>query len=235
MRLNAVTSVHEYLSSIGPKYFSEDRGRWVFRGHTNKSWQLTPSGGRGGHTARDCRTHESSLFTIFKREAGSYLTPPPADDWEWLSVAQHHGLPTRFLDWTHNPLVGLYFAVVADPKIDGEVFALHSVKKVSERVRETSPFDITRPSKYYPNIVSPRIRAQEGLFIVCSDLERPLNEPLRDGWKLERLAIPGAQKASLRYELYRMGVHASALFPDIGGLTERLRWQHSVSALSASL
>lgn len=231
MASTSISSVHDFLAIVSPKYFVEARGRWVFRGHSDIRFDLIPSVGRGGHTATNCLAHEKSLYDIFVREAGSYLSPLPADEWEWLSVAQHHGLPTRFLDWTHNPLVALYFAVSGHEEVDGEVFSLHSVKKASQRTRESSPFEITRPAKYYPNIVSPRIRAQEGLFIACSDIEIPLDSPLREGWSIERFLVPAKTKQSLRYQLFRLGVHASALFPDIDGLAERLKWQHSVSPL----
>jgi hypothetical protein len=234
MQQQLITSVHAFLASASPRYFSEARGRWVFRGHSNKAYDLKPSVGRGGHTASDCLAHEKSLFTIFVREAGSHLNPLPADNWEWLSVAQHHGLPTRFLDWTYNPLVGLYFAVAENETADGELFALHTVTKASQRTREKSPFDITRPAKYYPNIVSPRIRAQEGLFIACSQIEQALDVPLRDGWSIERFEVPKAAKPRLRYELFRLGVHASALFPDIDGLAKRLKWQLTVNPLDGS-
>jgi hypothetical protein len=82
--------------------------------------------------------------------------------------------------------------------------------------------------KYYPNHVTPRIRAQEGLFIVCSELEAPLDRTLRDDWKIECLLIPADAKVRLRYDLYRLGVHGSSLFPDLDGLAARIKWQHSV-------
>lgn len=208
----------------------EARGRWVFRGQSDISFKLIPSVGRGPRTARSIQKYERSLFDNFRREAHGLLSNVPADEWEWLSVAQHHGLPTRLLDWTHNLLVALYFAVEARTDDDGAILALRAVNKASEEKRTRPPFDLISPVKYYPNIVTPRIRAQEGVFVVCSTPEVPLDESLPRDWRIESLRVPRNRKAGLRYELFRVGVHASSLFPDVDGLAARIRWQHSVSS-----
>lgn len=229
-----IESLPQLLTHASNRYFKEPRGRWVFRGHSKSSYELIPSVGRGMHTSRDRLKYEESLFDIFRREARAYLNPAPSTEWEWLSLAQHHGLPTRLLDWTHNLLVAVYFGVEADSTVDGEFFALRTITQASERIREGSPFSIQRPVKFYPNVVTARIRAQEGLFIVCSELETPLDQGLRDDWEIERLRIPARAKESLQYELFRLGVHASSLFPDVEGLAARLKWQHAVSPPDAA-
>ncbi|HEY7387321.1 MAG TPA: hypothetical protein VH640_02355 [Bryobacteraceae bacterium] len=86
------------------------------------------------------------------------------------------------------------------------------------------------PVKYYPNIVTPRIRAQEGVFVACAELERPLDNTLENHWTIESLRIAANRKPHLRYELFRLGVHASSLFPDVDGLAARIRWQHLVTS-----
>jgi hypothetical protein len=215
------------LDVAGTKYFTASRGQWVFRGHSNKEYRLVPSVGRTPHTSVNRRKYEESLFNIFRREAQGYLTVLPTTEWEWLSFAQHHGLPTRLLDWTYNPLAALYFAVEANEHLDGEVFALRARTQAPADVRAGSPFEISKPVKYFPAIVSPRIRAQEGLFVACSDLECPLDETLREDWDLDRMVVPAKAKQTIRYALFRLGTHASSLFPDVDGLAARLLWQHA--------
>lgn len=232
MPIPAISSISDFMTIAAPRFFSESRGRWVFRGHANAEYRLVPSVGRDSHTSKTRKKYESSLFEVFCREARVHMSSTPSDDWEWLSIAQHHGLPTRLLDWTHNPLVALYFSVETHTEKDGTLYALHSVTKAAESIRKGSPFSITRPAKLYPNIVTPRIRAQEGLFIVCADLEQSLDAPLREDWAIEPFRIPSSAKQTIRYELYRLGIHAASLFPDIDGLSSRIKWQHTVGPLS---
>jgi hypothetical protein len=231
--MKTTSSVQDLLKAASGRYFAEPRGRWIFRGHSKASYKLVPSVGRAKHTAKSRDRYEESLFNIFCREAKALMSVTPMNDWEWLSLAQHHGLPTRMLDWTYNPLVALYFAVEADEDSDGKLYALRATRKTSDRLVPSSPFKIDKPVKLFPNIISPRIRAQEGVFVVCERVESPLDEVLPTGWVVEEHLVPSAKKADLRYELFRLGVHASSLFPDLDGLSARLKWQHQVSPQTA--
>lgn len=229
MKPAEIRSVGDLLDLARKNFFTEPRGRWIFRGNANKYFDLKPSVGRDLHSSKSRARYESSLFDIFCREARGFLdhicAHIPSSKWEWLSLAQHHGLPTRLLDWTYNPLVALYFATSAYEGLDG---AFYGLKSTARQPKETSPFEIANPVKYRPITITPRIRAQEGLFVACADVEAPLDQRLRNGWKMESYVIPSDNKPTILYDLFRLGIHASSLFPDVDGLAARLRWQHLI-------
>lgn len=84
--------------------------RW-FRGQANADWALHPGLARKPATLK----HEAALMKRFRQNATTLVPHRPADEWEWLFLAQHYGLPTRLLDWSENPLVALYFAAEEKP------------------------------------------------------------------------------------------------------------------------
>lgn len=229
-----IKSVSCLISDILPDFFSEQRGQWVFRGHSSIKYQLLPSIGRSStHTSSNLKKYERSIFNTFKREARAFLTNAPKDDWEWLALAQHHGLPTRLLDWSHNPLVALYFAVSENFDKDGKFFALNAPKKISQNILSNSPFAVRKPFKFYPDTLTPRIRAQEGLFIVFSEIDKELRSDTRSDWEIREYFIPNTAKEKLRYELYRLGICADSLFPDLDRVAEKIMWQHTATPLKA--
>ena len=85
-----------------------------YRGCTDKAYSLTPSILRSPSTL----AREQALLNSFKQNAVQFLTHRPNSEWEWLFLARHHGVPTRLLDWTENPLIALYFATHSMDQID---------------------------------------------------------------------------------------------------------------------
>ena len=105
------------------------RGTW-FRGQENSAWDLVPSVFRRENGKFFYASSEPSIVSDFKlRHANRHAEM--SDSFDWLCLMQHHGCPTRILDFTENVLIALYFAVCDNPKekdSPGALFVLNVVK-----------------------------------------------------------------------------------------------------------
>lgn len=82
------------------------RSDYVYKGMADSRWDLRTTLMRLGGNFREL---ERSLQRNFKKYARRSAVASDSE-WNWLAVAQHHGLPTRLLDWTYSPYVALHFA-----------------------------------------------------------------------------------------------------------------------------
>ncbi len=102
------------------------RSRYAFRGLSDSNYKLESRLARHGG---DFRKLEKHLLRNFKKYAHRSVVEKDSI-WNWLSVAQHYGLPTRLLDWTYSPFVAMHFATADIDKfnVDGVIWAVNYVK-----------------------------------------------------------------------------------------------------------
>ncbi len=105
-----------------------DPRNFCFRGQSDKSWGLVPTAFRGIESFPDWED-EMDYISASERDCHREFRDECADQdlgfrdtLEWLSYEQHHGAPTRLLDWTQQIAIAAFFAVTGSPTKDAAVF-----------------------------------------------------------------------------------------------------------------
>ncbi|MEL7060743.1 MAG: FRG domain-containing protein [Acidobacteriota bacterium] len=230
---------------------------WAFRGQADARWPMYSSLSRHVRTYglhRDSwREQEQRILRIFRRKAHHFLehVPDRADDFEWLALMQHHGAPTRLLDFTWSPYVAAFFALER-ATVDAVVWAIfplafsrHRTVRVrgkTVRPNEMGPWRQGNYERYFlagerafvvvgePPNMNQRLIAQSGTFAVPSLLDEPIEDILSDYPDPERLIVKIVLRTEkirdqAMWEMYNMNITHATLFPDLDGLARSLAYE----------
>jgi hypothetical protein len=226
------------------------RSPFAFRGLPSVEHSLTSSLVRLAKRKADIARLELALIRNFRKYARAEGAESDSV-WNWIALGQHHGLPTRLLDWTYSPLVALHFAT-EDPQEfdrDGVVWCVNFVEankqlpaRLQRLLREEASdtftvemlaaFDTLRafdalarkPFLVFlePPAVDRRILNQLALVSLMSDASASFDDWLAAHPDLcRRVVVPASMKWEIRDKLDQANVNERVLFPGLDGLS---RW-----------
>lgn len=258
-----VTSLGDLIDKVTPTEPDPRTGRrrdsGVYRGDGDASWPLLTSldtlgGTNPPHSKAELEEH---ILRNFIRYSRPYLNQGSVNEWEILVAAQHHGLPTRLLDWTYSPLVAAHFATLhSERRSDRAVWRLdwkqvHRFFRLPELAlliqdlegilgqdRPLTPWALfSAPPKAQPFAcmleppsINPRIVAQSSTFTLCSDKRQSFDHFLEQhglGSALTKFVIPAKETARFRDQLDLVDVDERRLFPDLDGVAAEMRRYYS--------
>ncbi len=229
------------------------RSPYIYRGLSNNQYPLKTSLMRLGGRYERLEFH---LLRNFKK----YSHRPDVisnTEWDWLALAQHHGLPTRLLDWTYSPYVAMHFATTELEKFehDGVIWALNyeALKeylpaKLRQELSKVGSNSFTsemlwnvysglaglseEKNEFVVAFESPsldtRIVNQFAIFTFMSHTTSLLDEWLLDKPDLYfRIRIPSEMKWEIRDKLDQVNINERVLFPGFDGLCKWLKRHYS--------
>lgn len=225
---------------------------WAFRGQRDHGWSLWSSLSRHlrdfGVRREVWEEQERRIIRIFRRKSHLFLPLLPAEDatFEWLALMEHHGAPTRLLDFSWSPYVAAFFALER-ATTDAAVWLLHppTVAAAFEQTLRDAGVDPARATAWVPESfdehflpnrhrmvligeafrMNQRLIAQSGTFATPGVLDEPMESLVpRDAVLKLRLETQRVRAEAMR-DLYLMNMTSATLFPDLDGLSRSLAYE----------
>ncbi|HKH92301.1 MAG TPA: FRG domain-containing protein [Gemmatimonadaceae bacterium] len=219
---NALPGAHDY----------DVYKRFLFRGQGDSRWPLRSTFDRSYSDAQAASrdTLAKELIAEFYDEC-ERIAPwrYPMTDPRVLAMAQHHGLPTRLLDWSFSPYVAAYFAFSwfmfeKEGGQTGDVAIWVLNREEVERQAPEGQLQIVSVQDFENN----RLGSQFGLFTYLktneSNLEDYLTSPAVNlGYALTKLEIPRSEARQALQDLILMGIHHGTIFPGREGIAHTIK------------
>lgn len=107
-----ITTMEQLLAMVSDQPYDPRndryRGYYLYRGLPNAAFELKTS------LQRNCDDLggmlEPKILANFSKYTATEANVDTDTVWKRMILGQHHGLPTRLLDWTHSPFIALHFA-----------------------------------------------------------------------------------------------------------------------------
>lgn len=252
------------------KHFNEiienfDNNKWIFRGQSSDKWVLESS------LYRECKRFKSDIDNIScvnieqkilkefkssyklysKHQISEVINSQLVDDWleerlTTLSIMQHYGTPTRFLDWTYSPFIAGFFAL--DGSNDNFCIYALNLNHINSYNLNHLKIDSSQKNKifystnqsikpflypYDPIEKNQRLRVQQGLFLVPSLINVPFDDVLKE-YGIKKGLLNGEETAiKLIFDkehlkdwwlrLIQMNITHETIYPGLEGFCKSLK------------
>lgn len=228
---------------------------WIFRGQSDANWPIQSSISRhfiNFKVDKKAWPHqEERLLRIFKRKAHHFLDhlPNEEESFEWLSIMQHFGTPTRLIDFSFSPYVAAFFAIHKTSK-DCAVWAIfppnfdhdNKVKLLDGTTINPKQMWMREKESYKQNFIpgnkrilvmgepekmNQRLIAQAGTFVVPGVLDENLESIVLSNYPkgkkcIKKFVLKKEIRDEAMKDLYRSNITEATLFPGIDGMARSL-------------